>query len=49
MPVTSAADVQSKKDFHLVFEDIGLMASVNDYQLATRGSILPVLKNNWFG
>jgi hypothetical protein len=35
MPVISAADVQSKKDSHLVFEEIGLMASANDYQLAT--------------
>jgi hypothetical protein len=31
MLVISAADVQSKLDFHLVFEEIGLMASATDY------------------
>jgi hypothetical protein len=35
LPVFSAADLQSKSDFHLVFEEIGLMVSATDYQLAT--------------
>ncbi len=40
-----AADAQPNTDFNLVFEEIGLMASATDYQLATMKVNLTKLEN----
>jgi hypothetical protein len=40
-----AADVKPNSDFNLVFEEIGLMASATDYQLATMKVNLTKLEN----
>jgi hypothetical protein len=40
-----AADVQPVSEFNLVFEEIGLMASATDYQLATMKVNLTKLEN----
>jgi hypothetical protein len=45
VPFFEAADVQPSSDFHLVFEEIGLMASATDYQLATMKVNLTKLEN----
>jgi hypothetical protein len=41
-----AADAQPNTDFNLVFEEIGLMASTTDYQLATMKVNLTELENS---
>jgi hypothetical protein len=38
-------NIQSTSDFHLIFEEIGLMASSTDYQLATMKVNLTLLEN----
>jgi hypothetical protein len=40
-----AADVQPVSEFNLIFEEIGLMASATDYQLATMKVNLSKLEN----
>ncbi len=40
-----AADIQPVSEFNLVFEEIGLMASATDYQLATMKVNLTKLEN----
>ncbi len=48
MPVILTDNVKSKPDFHLVFEEIGLIASSPDYQLATMKVNLILLENTVF-
>ncbi len=44
-PVILTDNIKSTSDFHLVFEEIGLMASLTDYQLATMKVNLTLLEN----
>jgi len=44
-PVILTDNIKSTSDFHLVFEEIGLMASLTDYLLATMKVNLTLLEN----
>jgi hypothetical protein len=45
LPVILTNNIKSTSDFHLVFEEIGLMASSTDFKLATIKVNLTLLKN----
>ncbi len=48
LPVILTDNIKSMSDFHLVFEEIGLMTSSTDYQLATMKVNLTLLENTVF-
>ncbi len=48
LPAILTDNIKSKLDFHLVFEEIGLMTSSTDYQLATMKVNLTLLENTLF-